>query len=137
PGVAPAAAEMQMNTIMDRLGQAYPNEDGATDIRLQSVREDSVSNVQRALWLTLGAAGLVLLLGCANVAHLMLARTSARSREIAVRRALGAHRGRVVRQLLTESLLLGVIGGAAGLVVASVGVRLLARVSCRSFSSAA
>ncbi len=129
PGVTAAAAETQMNTIMDRLGKAYPDEDGATDVRLQSVREDSVSGVQRALWLTLGAAGLVLLLGCANVAHLMLARTSARAREIAVRRALGAHRGRVVRQLLTESVLLGVVGGAAGLVVASVGVRLLVRLS--------
>ena len=129
PDVTVTAAEAQMNTIMDRLGQAYPEEDGATDVRLQSVREDSVSGVQRALWLTLGAAGLVLLLGCANVAHLMLARTTARAREIAVRRALGAHRGRVVRQLLTESVLLGVVGGAAGLLVASVGVRLLVRLS--------
>jgi len=129
PDVAPAAAESQMNGIMHRLALAYPDDDGATDIRLQSIHEDTVGGVRRALWLTFVAAGLVLLLACANVAHLMLARASARSREIAVRRALGAHRGRVVRQLLTESVLLGVIGGAAGLVVAAIGVRVLARIS--------
>ena len=129
PGVTPAAAESQMNSIMHRLGAAYPDDDGATDVRLQSVRDDTVGGVRRALWLTFGAAGLVLLLACANVAHLMLARASARSREIAVRRALGAHRGRVVRQLLTESILLGVIGGVVGLAVAAVGVRVLVRIS--------
>src|SRR5207237_3734865 len=110
---------------MDRLGDAFPSEDGSTDVRLQSVRDDSVAGVQRALWLTLGAAGLVLLLGCANVAHLMLARTSTRAREIAVRRALGAHRGRVVRQLLTESVLLGILGGVLGVGVAAVAMRVL------------
>jgi putative ABC transport system permease protein len=129
PGVTPAAAEAQMNTIMDRLGEAFPEADGGTDIKLQSIRDDSVKGVQRALWLMLGAAGLVLLLACANVAHLMLARTSTRSREIAVRRALGAHRGRVVRQLLTESILLGTIGGAVGLAVAALGIRILVRLS--------
>jgi predicted permease len=129
PGVTPAAAESEMNGIMDRLGASYPNEDGATDVRLQSVHDDTVGGVRRALWLTFGAAGLVLLLACVNVAHLMLARASARAREIAVRRALGAHRGRVVRQLLTESILLGVIGGLAGLAVAAVGVRILVRIS--------
>jgi len=129
PGVTPAAAESQMNSIMDRLGAAYPEDDGATDVRLQSVRDDTVGGVRRALWLTFGAAGLVLLLACVNVAHLMLARASVRAREIAVRRALGAHRGRVVRQLLTESILLGVIGGSAGLAIAAVGVRVLVRIS--------
>jgi putative ABC transport system permease protein len=133
PGVTAAAAESQMNSIMDRLGRQYPEEDGATDIRLQSVRDDTVGGVRRALWLTFGAAGLVLLLACANVAHLMLARASARAREIAVRRALGAHRGRVVRQLLTESVLLGVIGGVSGLAVAAIGVRVLVRISPADF----
>jgi putative ABC transport system permease protein len=129
PGVTAVAATRQMNVIMDRLGAQYPEDDAATDVALQSIRDDTVGGVQRALWLTLGAAGLVLLLACANVAHLMLARATARTREFAVRRALGAHRGRVVRQLLTESLCLGAIGGMAGLVVAQVGIRLLARLA--------
>ena len=129
PGVTPAAAEAEMNTIMHRLGEAFPDENGGTDIKLQSIREHHVGNIERALWLLLGAAGLVLLLACANVAHLMLARTSTRAREIAVRRALGAHRGRVVRQLLTESVLLGALGGAAGLALAGFAMRLLVRLS--------
>ena len=129
PGVTAASAESEMNGIMHRMGASFPDDDGATDIRLQSVRDDSVAGIGRALWLTFGAAGLVLLLACVNVAHLMLARASARSREIAVRRALGAHRGRIVRQLLTESVLLGAIGGVAGLAVAAIGVRVLVRIS--------
>ncbi len=129
PGVTPAAAEAQMNAIMARLATAYPETNAGTDIRLQSIRDDSVRDVQRALWLMLGAAGLVLLLACANVAHLMLARTSTRAREIAVRRALGAHRGRVMRQLLTESVLLGVLGGIAGIAVASAAMRIFIMLS--------
>jgi putative ABC transport system permease protein len=129
PGVTAAAAESQMNDIMRRLGEANPNTDAGFNLKLQSVREDSVRNIQRALWFTLGAAGLVLLLACANVAHLMLARLSSRTREIAIRRALGAHRSRVVRQLLTESVVLGLIGGVAGLLVAMAGIRVLVRLS--------
>ena len=129
PGVTPVQAERHMNTIMQRMAEAFPNEDGGTGIAVQSIRDDTVGGVQRGLWLALGAACLVLLLACANVAHLMLARMSSRSREIAIRRALGAHRSRVARQLLTESLLLGILGGIAGLVLAAVGIRLLVRFS--------
>lgn len=129
PGVTAAAAQTQMNAIMDRLGDAYPNVDAALDVKLNSIQDDTVGGVQRGLWLTLGAAGLVLLLACANVAHLMLARMSTRGRELAVRRALGAHRGRVLRQLLTESVMLGVLGGAAGVAVAAVTIKVLMRLS--------
>jgi putative ABC transport system permease protein len=129
PGVTPVQAERQMTAIMERLGEAYPSEDGGTGIALQSIRNDTVGGVQRGLWLALGAAGLVLLLACANVAHLMLARMSSRSREIAIRRALGAGRSRVARQLLTESVLLGVVGGVIGLAFAAIAIRVLIRLS--------
>ena len=129
PGVTAAAAEAEMNTIMHRLGEAFPDENGGTEIKLQSIREHHVGNLERPLWLLLGAAGLVLLLACANVAHLLLARTSTRAREIAVRRALGAHQGRVVQQLLTESMLFGMLGGITGVGLAAVAMRLLLRFS--------
>lgn len=123
PGVSARTAEAQLNAIMHQLGRDYPTTDAAIDIHLQSVRGDSTNGIENALWLILGAAGLVLLLACMNIAHLMLARTSARTREIAVRRALGADRSRVVRQLITESVILGLLGGALGLVVATLGAR--------------
>lgn len=125
PGVTMQAAERAMNEVQHRLAVAYPTDDGGTDIHLQSVRDDAVGQVQRALWTVFGAAGLILLLACVNVAHLLLARLSARERELAVRRALGAHRGRVARQLVTESVLLGLVGGAAGIGVAFIAKRAL------------
>ena len=85
--------------------------DAGIDVHVQSVRGDALKGVERALWTVFGAAGLILLLACINVAHLLLARLSSRGRELAVRRALGAHRGRVLRQLVTESVLLGVLVG--------------------------
>ena len=118
PNVSMDQAADAMNDIQRRLGEAYPEEDAGTAIHLQSVRTDDIGTVQRGLWTVFGAAGLILLLACVNVAHLLLARLSARGRELAVRRALGAHRGRVVRQLITESVLLGVLGGTAGILAA-------------------
>jgi predicted permease len=125
PGVSLTRAERAMNDIEHRLGEAYPDIDAGIDIHLQSVRDDTVGKVQRGLWTVFGAAGLILLLACVNVAHLLLARLSSRERELAVRRALGAHRGRVVRQLVTESVLLGLIGGGAGVALAFVAKRAL------------
>ncbi len=127
PGVSMRAAQADLNAAYARSAAAYPDDDAGRTMRLQSVRADAVSGVQRALWTMLGAAGLVLLLGCVNVAHLLMARMSARRREIAVRRALGAHRGRVARQLMTESVLLALVGGAAGVGVAVVASRLFVR----------
>ena len=129
PGAERTTAEREMNAIEHRLALTYPNIDGGVDIHLESVRDDAVGKVRRALWTIFGAAGLVLLLACVNVAHLLLARLSTRSRELAVRRALGAHRGRLTRQLATESLVLAFLGGAAGVGLAFAALRVLLRLA--------
>jgi putative ABC transport system permease protein len=129
PGVTPEVAERRMNDLHRRLAEMYPAENGGVTLRLQAVTEDNVRGIAKGLWLMLGATALVLLLACVNVAHLMLARTSTRTREIGIRRALGAHRGRVARQLMTESVVLSGIGGLAGVLVAYASVRLLVRLS--------
>ncbi len=122
-------AERMMNDIEHRLGQTYPDIDAGIDIHLQSLRDDTIGKVRRNLWTVFGAATLILLLACVNVAHLLLARLSSRHRELAIRRALGAHRGRVMRQLITESVLLGLVGGAVGIGVAFGSMRALMRFS--------
>jgi predicted permease len=129
PGVTIPQAERAMNVIEHRLAATYPDDDRGIDIHVQSARDDALAGIERGLWTVFGAAALILLLACVNVAHLLLARLSSRGRELAVRRALGAHRSRVVRQLVTESLLLGLLGGLAGIAVAWLATRLALRVS--------
>jgi putative ABC transport system permease protein len=127
PRVSAAQAATALEAIERRLGEQFPRIDGGMDIHVQSIADDAVRGVARGLWTVFGAAGLILLLACVNVAHLLLERMTARTREIAMRRALGADRGRVIRQLATESVLLGILGGGAGLVLAVVGVWALPR----------
>jgi predicted permease len=123
PGVTFGQAKGDMDALGRHLAEEYPNADKGTGITLAPLKQDVVGDIQPYLLLLLAAVGFVLLIACVNVANLSLARASARMREFAIRIAVGAGRGRVIRQLLTESVLLALAGGALGLMVASWGLQ--------------
>ena len=122
-GVTVTQARADMDRVAQALAETYPDADKGSGITVLSLKENMVGDIAPLLYVLLGAVGFVLLIACVNIANLLLARSTGRAREFAIRAALGAGRWRVVRQLLTESILLSVTGGILGLLLAAWGTR--------------
>jgi putative ABC transport system permease protein len=125
PGVSVEQAQADLDVIHRGLAKQFPNEYSTTGVRVVKLRDDIASGLRPALLVLLGAIGFLLLIACANVSNLLLARALARQKEIAIRSALGANRARLVRQVLTESVLLALCGGAAGILLAFWGTNVI------------
>jgi putative ABC transport system permease protein len=137
PGVTLEKARADLDVIAVRLEQQYPESNKTRRVQIDRLLDNKVGNVRRALWILLGAVSFVLVIACANVANLLLARAAAREKEMALRAALGAGRWRITRQLLTESGLLALLGAATGLLFAKGALRVVATLAGESMPRAA
>jgi putative ABC transport system permease protein len=129
PGITLASAQADLNAIAVRAEQQFPASNSGWDTTLSSLQEAAVGRIRPALLTLTAAVGFVLLIACVNLANLLLSRSAARRREMGVRSSLGAGRARLIRQLLTESILLATLGAAAGLAIAWAGTRMLGNLS--------
>ncbi|HEX2122211.1 MAG TPA: ABC transporter permease [Thermoanaerobaculia bacterium] len=127
PGVTPQQAQATMDVVAQRLAAEFPQHNTNWGVNLVPVHEQVVGNVRRALLIVLAAVALLLVIGCVNIANLLLSRATVRAKEMSIRAALGASRGQLIRQLLTESMILATIGGIVGVVVAGWATMLLVR----------
>jgi predicted permease len=137
PGQSLGSAVADMKPIAARIAEQFPGEQKGRSIMIRSLQDVLVGNIRPALLVLMGSVGFVLLIACANVANLLLARAASRKREVAVRAALGANRGRLIRQFLTESIMLALAGGVVGAFLADLGVQALVVLASQQIPRAA